>query len=352
MTDAPTPGGPRRLLSPGGWRADRAARASRHPVLGFLGRRLVGAVVTLFAASVLIFVAVEVLPGDAASNVLGRSGTPERIAALQAELGLDRPLVERYADWAGGLLHGDLGDSTVRLAQGAPDASVGALISEPLRNSAVLAVITTILLIPLGLLFGALAGVFAGRKADHAISTVSLAFLSLPEFVLGTLLIVVFFSQLDLLPPVSLVPPGTSPLSNPDILVLPVLTLLGVTAGSAIRLVRVGMVDVLRQDYVATARLNGFSERRVIWRYALRNALAPSVQIMAQNIQYLFGGLIVVESLFSYPGIGTALIRAINSEDANMVAGVAMVIAALYVAINIVADLIVVFLVPKLRTQA
>jgi peptide/nickel transport system permease protein len=160
----------------------------------------------------------------------------------------------------------------------------------------------------------------------------------------------VFFTWLHLLPPVALLSPGQSPLSQPRALVLPVLTLLAVAVGAGVRQVRAGMIEVLQQDYVRFARLNGIGERRVILRYALRNALAPSVQIIAQNLQYLVGGIIVVESVFAYPGIGTYLVNAVAARDVTEVQAAAIILAALYIVINIAADLIVVFLVPKLRT--
>jgi peptide/nickel transport system permease protein len=153
------------------------------------------------------------------------------------------------------------------------------------------------------------------------------------------------------LPPVSLIAPGTSPLAEPDALVLPVLTLLGASLAASIRMVRAGMVETLRAEYVTMARLNGLGERAVVIRYALRNALAPSVQVFAQNIQYLVGGIVVTEYLFNYPGLGKELVDAVAIRDVREVQSVALLIAAFYVLVNIVADFLVVLLVPKLRTQ-
>ncbi|HXY43848.1 MAG TPA: ABC transporter permease, partial [Acidimicrobiales bacterium] len=195
-----------------------------------------------------------------------------------------------------------------------------------------------------------LAGLFAGRKLDHAISIPALVMSGLPEFVTGTALIFVFFTELNILPPVALLSPGESPFSDLKAMVLPVLTLLAVATGAGIRQVRSGMIEVLQRDFVRFARLNGIGERRVIVRYALRNALAPSVQIIAQNLQYLVGGIIIVESVFTYPGIGTYLVNAVTARDVTEVQAAAVILAALYIVINILADLIVVFLVPKLRT--
>jgi peptide/nickel transport system permease protein len=315
-------------------------------------RRTVAAIVTLFVASVLIFAAVNVLPGNAAYVVLGRTANPHLVKQIEATLHLDQPLVNRYLTWAGNVLSGHLGNSTIAVAEEDPQSSVASIIREPLVNSLILAVITVLLFIPLALALGAYTGIRAGKAADHALSTTSLIVGAMPEFLIATLLIAVFFVGFNLLPPVSLVPPGQSPLDHPDILVLPVLTLLLVSLAYTSRQVRAMMIEVLRQDYVAMARLNGFTESRVLVKYALRNALAPSVQTIAQTTQYLLGGIIIVESVFDYNGIGNLLVHSVEERDVQLVSVIAFLIAAAYIAINLVADLVVVFLVPKLRTQA
>ena len=322
------------------------------PVVGFLGRRLAGAVLALFIASVVIFAATSILPGDAASVVLGRGATPEAVQRLDRELDLDRPLLQQYASWLGGFVHGDLGDSSVGLAQGAEHAPVWDIIADPVRNSLILATVTALLMIPLSLALGALAAVFAGKSIDHTISIGALAAIALPEFVIGSLLIGVFFVWLDVLPPVAIIPPGDDPLSHPTKLILPVATLLLASLAASIRMVRAGMIEVLRTDYVQTARLNGLAEKWVLWRYAMRNALAPSVQVLAQNLQWLIGGIIITEAVFAYPGIGTTLVTAVGNRDLTLVQSVAMLIAIVYVVLNLIADLIVFFLVPRLREPA
>jgi peptide/nickel transport system permease protein len=297
-----------------------------------------------------VFLATEVLPGDPATTALGRFATPEAVEDLRGRLGLDRPLLVRYADWVVGLLRGDLGDSVVGLAQGRSSAPIGPLVAGRAANSAILATVTTILLIPLSLLLGAAAALRGGRTLDHLISTTMLVVVALPEFVVGSLLILLFFVQLGWLPPVSLVAPGDSPLGNPRILVLPVLTLLATSLAWTVRLVRSGMLDVLGKDFVQMARLHGLSGWTVVTRYALRNALAPSVQIFAVVIQYLVGGIIVTEAVFGYPGLGTALVEAVDTRDTRMVQSLAMVLSAVYVFIHLAADMLVMLLVPKLRT--
>jgi len=321
-------------------------------VLRFVGRRLVGAVASLLVVSVLVFVGVQVLPGNAASVILGRNASPAAVRVLSREMHLDRPLYQRYGDWLGGFVQGDLGNSAVALAQGSTSAPIWNLISGPLKNSAILAAITAILMIPLSLGLGVLAAVRARKPTDHVISFGALASISLPEFVTGSLLIAIFFDGLHLLPPVDFVAPGADPLSNPKALVLPVLTLLCASLAAGIRMVRSGMLEVMDTEYVQSARLNGLSERRVLWRYALRNALAPSVQILAQNLQYLVGGVIVTETVFGYQGLGMQLVNAVQNRDVNVVQSVAMLIAIVYVLINLLADLAVMLLVPRLRNPA
>jgi peptide/nickel transport system permease protein len=306
--------------------------------------------VTLLIATVLIFLATNALPGNVSEVVLGKHASPELVAALDEQLGLDRPLTARYFSWLGGLLQGDLGQSAVQLANGAPKAPVSDVIGAPLVNSAVLAIGTIVFLIPLSLLAGTVAAVRAGRASDYAVSYTALVLGSLPEFVLGTFLILIFFSQLHWLQPVAGVPPGGSPLDDVKALILPIMTLLGVALAFCARQVRAGVIEALRQDYVKMARLSGLPERRVLLRYGLRNALASSIQTFAQAIQYLFGGIIVVEALFGYPGIGSLLVQAVTLRDVTEVQAITVVLAAVYILINILADLLVVLLVPKLRT--
>jgi peptide/nickel transport system permease protein len=326
-----------------------AKRGWGHPLLWYVVRRIGAGILTLFVVSVLVFAGTEALSGNAAEVVLGKGSTPGQVKKLEKQMGLDKPPVERYLDWAGGLVHGDLGNTAIGYAQG-ETVSVASKVGERLGNSAVLAFVVFIILVPFSLLLGVIAGVRAGRAADHAISLTTLALISLPEFIVGSILILIFFSWLKLLPPVSLLVPGENALSNPEILVLPVVTLLGVTLGASVRMIRAGVAEAMRSDYVQMARLNGFAERRVLTRYALRNSLATSVQVFALNLQLLIGGIMITEYLFNYPGIGTELVAAVGVRDVTEVQSVVMIIAAFYIGVNIVADLIVVLLVPKLRT--
>lgn len=323
---------------------------ARHPVAVWLAKRTLAALATLVAASFVIYLLANALPGNVGAVILGRHAPPSAIAQLNRRLGQDAPVLSRYAHWLIGVAHGDLGTSAVSLVQGSP-AAVKGIMLPALGNSLLLAGITTVLLIPVSFGLGIYAGVHAGRAADRAISIVALALVSLPEFVLGALLILLFFNTLHWFPPVALVGPGETVLSKPNELVLPVLTLLGVSSASVIRLMRAGMVEVLGQGYIEAARLNGLSGRRVVWRHAVRNALAPSVTIMAQNMQYLLGGLVIVEAVFTYPGIGSLFVDAVGAHDVTEIEGIAVTLAAAYILLNLASDFIVVMLVPKMRTN-
>lgn len=321
----------------------------RHPLAHYAVRRVGAGLLTLLALSVLVFVATSVLPGDPASAILGRQATPAAVAALRHRMGLDTSLLHQYWQWLSGLVQGDLGRSAAGYAAGG-DVSVWSQISGKLGNSAILALYAFIPIVVLTIVLGVWSALRAGRWQDHLIAVATLVPTALPEFVFGALMLAIFFTWLDVLPPVSFVPPGASPASDPKILVLPVLTLVGVCLGACVRMVRAGMLEALRADTVTVARLNGIREGRVVRRYALRNALAPAVQVLALIAQYLLGGILIVEYLFAYPGIGKELVDAVTIHDNLEVQSVTILLAAAYIAIAIVADVLVMALVPRLRT--
>jgi peptide/nickel transport system permease protein len=316
-----------------------------HPLARFAIRRIALALVSVVVVSMLVFASTQVLPGDAATAILGRSATEEQKAIYREELGLDKPMVEQYWTWASGALTGDLGRS---LASKQP---VGDFISARITNSLILALVTMAVLVPVALALGVWAGIRRNSAVDHAVSGISLGLIALPEFVTGTLLIAFLAVYLGWLPPTSILQQGEAPLTSPQLIVLPVLTLCVTAAAYIIRMVRAGIAEVMNADYIHMARLNGVPERRVIWRHGVRNALAPTVQVLALTAQYLVGGLVVVETVFAYPGIGQGLVQAVVARDIPVVQGIGLLLAALYIGINIVADIIVVLLVPRLRTS-
>jgi peptide/nickel transport system permease protein len=310
----------------------------------FILRRLAIGVVLLALVSVLVFGATQILPGDAASAILGRSATPAQKEIYRKQLGLDRPLPEQYWRWISHVVRGDLGRSV------ANQVPVTSFISARAGKSLVLAVAALIVLLPVSLALGVLSGIRRERAIDHAISVTSLALIALPEFVTGTLLIAFIAVTLKWLPPTSIIESG-GVLSNPSLLVLPVLTLCLTATPYVIRMVRAGVSETMSADYIQMARLSGIPERRVVVHHALRNALAPTVQVLALTMQYLIGGIVIVETVFAYPGLGQGLVQAVVARDIPTVQGVAMLLAAIYIVINIVADVIVVLLIPKLRTS-
>lgn len=323
---------------------NRLAGRRLHPLVRFAVRRLAIGVVLLALVSVLVFGATQVLPGDAASAILGRSATPAQKEIYRKQLGLDKPIQTQYWHWVSHVVRGDLGTSV------ASQTPVTSFISARAGNSLVLALVSLLVLLPVSLAFGVWSGIRRDRAADHAISIISLGLIALPEFVTGTLLVAVIAVTLKLLPPTSIIESGGA-LSDPSLLVLPVLTLCLTAAPYVIRMVRSGVSEAMRADYVEMARLSGIPERRVVVRHALRNALAPTVQVFALTIQYLIGGIVIVETVFAYPGLGQGLVQAVVARDIPTVQGVAMLLAAIYIVINIAADLLVVLLIPKMRTS-
>lgn len=309
-----------------------------------IARRVAIAVVLLWIVSLLVFAATQVLPGDTASAILGKTATPDSLAQLRAQLGLDRPLLQQYTDWLSGLLHGDLGRS---LAAGLP---VGDLIGDRVGATLTLAGVTLVLLVPLALLLGVLSGLRRDGKLDQLVSWITLAGVAVPEFVTGTLLALLLATWLGWLPAVSLIPPGESPLAHPQYMVLPVLTLLVAGLASTVRLVRVGVAQAAAADATEMARLSGIPERRVVRRWVLPNALAAGVQVIALTAQWLVGGIVIVETVFQYPGIGQTLVQSVQSQDIPVVQAVALLIAAIYVLLNLLADIALVLLVPRLRS--
>ena len=312
----------------------------------FILRRLGVSVFILFAVSVIIFCATLLLPGSPATAILGQQATPERIAALEAEMNLDQPPVTRYLLWLGGIFTGDLGTST---STGGP---VSELLGEPLVNSLVLMLLAAAISIPVGVLLGVYAAWWRGYKRDSAITWVTLILAALPEFVIGIALVTLFATSVfQILPAVTMSPPGSRVWEFPMQLVLPTLTLAFVVTPYVARMTRATMIEALESGYVEMARLKGVPERRVMFRHALPHAVGPIAQVVAIQLAWLAGGIVVVEYLFRYPGLGVALIDAVNYRDVQVVQAVSLLIAAVYVVVNLLADLVSIAANPKLRSN-
>jgi peptide/nickel transport system permease protein len=321
--------------------ASRPANVRRH---AWLVRRIALGVVTLVAMSLIVFAATRALPGDAAQAILGPDATPQRLAAVRHQLGLDEPLARQYLDWVGGVARGDFG---VSMAAHRPVAS---LLADPARNSAVLVLLAFLIVVPLSFGLAIVAALRPGRLFDRTLSVASGMAVGLPEFVIAVFLVTLLSTTvLKLFPAVALIPPGDSPLSHLDEMALPLATVAAVSVPYLTRLLRAAIGDALESPYAEMARLQGFPERAVVARHALPNALIPAIQGIALTVSYIAGGIVVVEYVFSYPGLGSALADSIASRDLPMVQATVLVLASFYVVVNLLADVLTDWASPRLR---
>lgn len=325
--------------------AARATRGYRSRRARSVGYRLALSVAALIVGSILIFSMTAALPGGTAEAVLGKSATPDALAAFKHRHHLDQPLPIRYAVWIGGAAHGDLGES---ISAAAP---VWRLVRPRLVNSLMLAAFAMMLTIPAAVGLGVLSGLRAGASLDTSISAFALVVLSLPEFVLGILLAIIFGKLWPVLPPTSPFSPDESAFQHLRQVVLPASAAGGVVAGYVIRMTRASTIEVLDSDFIAAARLRGVSEPALIARHLVRNALVPVINVIGSNIAWMFGGLVVIETVFAYPGIGSLLVNATETHDAPLVAGIALIIMCGYIGVNLAADLLVAALDPRLRVK-
>ncbi len=311
----------------------------------FVLQRIVLGLLTLLLVSVVVFAATQALPTNAAQAILGRNATPARIAALTRQLHLDRPVVSQYVHWLGGVVTGNFGTSA------ATQQPVTKLLSGRIANSAFLVLIAAIIALPLSILLGVMMATRRDRPTDHVLSMLTLALASLPEFVIGIGLALLFATNVfHIFPAVTLIPTGEHAWNQPKALVLPVATLVLAVTPYISRIMRGSMVEVLESEYVTMARLKGLSNRTVIWRHAVPNAIVPAIQVSALQLAYLAGGIVVVEFVFSFPGIGAALVDAVGNRDVPTVQALTIIIAAVYVVVNLVADLATIAVTPRLRT--
>ena len=290
-----------------------------------------------------IFSITEILPGDVAQMIMGRNANEGNLARIREELGLNRPAHVRYLEWIGNAVRGDLGVSMYNREPIAP------LVGRRLKHSAILAVAAFLVAVPTAVMAGIWAGVRPDTKADRLVSLTGLVGISLPEFVTGMLLILLFSSTLHLLPSSSIVLPGTTPLTRPQILIMPALTITLVLFAYIMRMTRANVIEVMQTDYVRTAILKGLSMREVILRHVLPNAMLPTITVITVNFGYMLGGLIVVETVFASPGIGQLVLWSINTRDLPLLEAVALILAMTYALSNLLADLSYAALDPRVR---
>jgi peptide/nickel transport system permease protein len=315
-------------------------------VASYVARRTLSITLVLVLISLIVFVAIHVLPGSAATLILGEYATPESLRALEREMGLDRPFAVQYAAWMGGVMTGDWGYSR------AMKQPVTAIVGLRLRNSALLAGFALLAVVLIATPLGTLAALRRGRWLDLAILTGSYIGISVPEFVTGMMLILVLAGpSLHLFPTSDYAPLAAGFRTWLSHLVLPALTLTLVLLAHVVRQTRSGLVEVLQSAYVRTARLKGATERRVVVRHALRNGLLPAVTVIALDLGYLMGGIVVVEEVFAYPGMGRLILYAIQNRDVPLLQVSILIVAATYTFANFAADLAYAWLDPRIRYQ-
>lgn len=308
-------------------------------------RRLALGLVTLWLVSVIIFLGVEALPGDACTAILRRDAVGEALAICREAMGLDTPALTRYVDWAVGILHGDLGVSA------GGQERISELVGHRMRNSLLLAAGALAVGVPLAILTGVIAGLWRDRWPDLVLSVGAILAMTIPEFVAATILILVFAIWLGWVPAIVLTPADAPPLAFfPEfILASTVLTMLMIA--HIMRMIRASVIEVMAGDYVQMATLKGVPYWRVVFRHALPNALLPAINVIALTIAWLLGGVVVVEVVFNYPGIGRLLVDAIADRDLPVVQAITMIVALTYVGVNLGADILSLALNPRLRSH-
>jgi peptide/nickel transport system permease protein len=298
---------------------------------------------TLWILSLIVFLAGQVLPGDPGRAILGPFAAKSAVQVLDHQLGVDRSLPVRYGSWIGGLLHGNMGTSY------AYQTAVAPFIRSALFNSLKLAALAFVIVVPLGIAGGVVAAQYAGRAVDRIISVAGLSLATVPEFVSGIVLIVVFGVSLKWLPVTAAAGAGASPASQLQHLILPAIPLVIVLFGYIARMARAGTIEALNSDYTRTAVLKGLPRAAVLRTHVLRNALLPTITVIATQTGYLIGGLVVVEKLFNYQGIGNLIFRAADGKDFPMLEAGVLTIGVVYVLATLAADLLLMALNPRLR---
>ena len=306
-------------------------------------QRLLLGIVTLWVISVLVFGATQILPGDVAIAILGNESTEEARQALRDRLGLEKPMLERYGNWLGGMVEGNLGLSL------ATETPVSRIVGLRITNSLILAVVTAVLAVPISVGLGLLSAAYPGSIFDKTLTVGSLLIISLPEFVVGLLLVLLLAVQLRWLPAVVSTPNFSTVDGIIRTLTLPALTLLASVQAHMIRMTRAAVLDVMRRPYIEMALLKGASKRRIILRHALPNALAPIVNVVALNLGYLVSGVVIVEVVFSYPGLGRLMVDAVATRDIPVVQVTGMIFCTAYILLTLAADVAAVFTNPRLR---
>ncbi len=315
-------------------------------MIRFVLKRLGLALITLFLLSVLVFAISNILPGNVGRSVLGPFATQDSVDALNEQLGVNRPLLTQYLDWAGGLLRGDLGMSLQR------QVPAWDLLRPAIANSAKLAALAFVLCIPLSILGGVIAALRYGKGTDKSITIAGISLAAMPDYVSGIVLILIFGIWLGWLPVTAQWPDGAGPLTQIKYLLLPAMTLSVVLFGYIARITRAGVIDAIDSDYTRTAYLKGLPSAVVMRKHVLRNALPPTIAVVAVQVGYLFGGLVAVEFLFNYQGVGLLVLDAAKFNDLPLLTAGILLIGTIYLVVTFLADLLYATLNPRIRLDA
>jgi peptide/nickel transport system permease protein len=318
-----------------------------HPVLRTVLQRLGLGLLTLFIVSILIFLSLEMLPGGFAEAILGQGATPETVAAFNKEIGLDRPAYVRYVEWIAGVLRGDFGYSYAGLG-GTIKRSVTEMIAPRLYNTFFLAIMTAIFAVPLSLFLGVMAALYRNSFYDRAANAVTLATIAAPEFFIAYILMFIFAVKLRWFYPTSTVSESTGFVEHVYRAALPAITLTLAIVAHMMRMTRAAIINLLASPYIEMAQLKGIPNREVIIKHALPNAWAPIATVIAFNLAYLVVGVVLVEVVFVYPGIGQLMVDAVSSRDMPVVQACALIFAATYILLNLSADIVSIVTNPRL----
>ncbi len=306
-------------------------------------QRLGIGIATLFVVSVIVFVITSILPGDVADIILGQSATPETLAALRAELGMDQPWYIRYFSWLGNLASGDLGISK------AGGASISSLIDSRIWNTLIMAGMVSLISIPISIVLGLWAAMHPGTRLDRIVTFGTLSTISVPEFFIATIMVLIFAVKLKWLPATLYLTGNENWSELLKAMAMPMITLVIVVSAQMIRMTRAGILNVMSSPYIEMAILKGVPRKRIILRHALYNAIGPIVNVIALNLAYLVSGVVIVETIFSYPGLAKLMIDGVQTRDLPLVQACAMIFCAVYVILILLADIASILSNPRLR---
>lgn len=325
--------------------AGPATRGLVATALPLIGKRIASGILTLLLVSLVVFFIAQLLPGDAAQELLGQAATADAVAALREKFGLDRPAPERYVLWLVGMVTGDPGYSLVA------NMAVADVIAARLPNSLLLAALSAMVSVPVALTIGILSAMHRDTRLDRGLNVATLSMVALPEFLVATVAVLIFSVQLRWLPSIALIPPDASPWLVLRSLAMPILSLSVIVIAQMARMTRAAIIQQLNQPYVEMALLKGIKPARVVLTHVLPNAVGPIVNAMALSLSYLLGGAIIVETIFNYPGLASLMVNAVTSRDMPLLQACAMIFCTAYLLLVLIADTVAILANPRLRNR-